>query len=189
MLKALTKYWWTFLVRAIFALLFGIAAFIWPGLTVAALVVLFGAFALVDGIFAVVNSVGGRSEDERWWVHFLEGLAGIGAGLVTFFWPGLTAFALLFIIAFWAIATGVFEITLAIRLRKEIEGEWALGLSGLLSVVFGGLLMARPGAGALALVWLIGAYAIAFSALLFVVALKLRKLGAGPDKVATAAAR
>jgi uncharacterized membrane protein HdeD (DUF308 family) len=108
--------------------------------------------------------------------------------VVTFFWPGLTAFALLFIIAFWAIATGDFEITLAIRLRKEIEGEWALGLSGLLSVVFGALLVARPGAGALALVWLIGAYAIVFSVLLFVVALKLRKLGAGPDKVVEVAA-
>jgi uncharacterized membrane protein HdeD (DUF308 family) len=187
MLRPLTKYWWTFLVRGIFALLFGIAAFLWPGLTIAALVTLFGAFALVDGIFAVVNSVGGRSENERWWVHLLEGIAGIGAGLVTFFWPGVTAVALLFIIAFWAIATGVLEIALAIRLRREIEGEWALGLSGLLSVLFGALLVARPGAGALAVVWIIGAYALAFSLLLFVVAFKLRKLGARDNVVAAAA--
>jgi uncharacterized membrane protein HdeD (DUF308 family) len=188
MLRAMTKYWWTFLVRGIVALLFGVAAFIWPGLTIAALITLFGAFALVDGIFAVINSVGGRAENERWWVHFLEGVAGIGAGLVTFFWPGVTAVALLFIIAFWAIWTGVFEIALAIRLRKEIEGEWALGLSGLLSVLMGALLMARPGAGALAVVWVIGAYALAFSVLLFLVAFKLRKLGAGLENVVAAGA-
>jgi uncharacterized membrane protein HdeD (DUF308 family) len=188
MLRALTKYWWTFLVRGIFALLFGIAAFLWPGLTLASLVVLFGAFALVDGILAVANSLGGRSQDRRWWVHFLEGLAGIGAGLVTFFWPGVTAVALLFIIAFWAIATGIVEVALAIRLRKEIEGEWALGLSGLLSIVFGMLLASRPAAGALAVVWIIGAYAVAFAALLFVVAFKLRRLGSTLDKVVEAPA-
>ena len=189
MLRVMTKYWWTFLVRGVFALLFGIAAFLWPGLTIAALVTLFGAFALVDGIFAVVSSIGGRSENDRWWAHLLEGILGIGAGLVTFFWPGVTAVALLFIIAFWAMATGIFEIALAIRLRKEIEGEWALGLSGLLSVVFGMLLVARPGAGALAVVWVIGAYAILFSALLFVLAFRLRKLGRGFERVAEAVAR
>ena len=186
MLKALTRFWWMFLLRGIFAVLFGLAAFTWPDLTIAVLVLLFGAYALADGIFALAGMFG-REDNDRWWVSLLEGVAGIGAGLITFFWPALTAVTLLFIIAAWAIMTGLLEVIAAIRLRKEMEGEWAFILSGILSVLFGVILVARPGAGALAMIWIIGAYALAFGVLLIFLALRIRKLGrALDDATATA---
>lgn len=184
MLKALTRYWWTFLVRGIVALLFGLGAFIWPGLTLGALVILFGIYALADGIVAIICMFSEGDEHDRRWVHLLEGVAGIGAGIIAFLWPGLTAVTLLFIIAAWAMMTGVFEMIAAIRLRKEIEGEWVFVLTGLLSVLFGALLMLRPGAGALAVIWLIGAYAIAFGILLVVLSFKIKKMGRALDAVA-----
>ena len=177
MLKALTKYWWTFLVRGIVAVAFGLGAFLWPGLTLRVLVILFGAYALTDGIIAITCMFSNRSENDRWWVHLLEGVAGIGAGLIAFFWPGLTVVTLLFLIAAWAIMTGVFEVIAAIRLRNEIQGEWAFILSGALSILFGALLMTRPGAGALAVIWIIAAYAIAFGILLVILSFKIKKMG------------
>jgi uncharacterized membrane protein HdeD (DUF308 family) len=176
MLSALTRHWWIFLVRGALAILFGLGAFFWPGITLAALVVLFGAFAFADGFMTLVAAIQGRAAIQHWWIYLLEGLAGIGAGVLTFFWPGITAVVLLAFIAAWAIVTGILEIVAAIRLRKEIEGEWALGLSGVLSILFGVILMARPGVGALAVVWLIGAYAIAFGIVMVVLSFKLRGL-------------
>jgi uncharacterized membrane protein HdeD (DUF308 family) len=163
-------------LRGLLAILFGLAAFLWPGLTLVVLVALFGAYALVDGVFAVIAGVTAAGEDERWWALLLAGIAGIAAGLVTFFWPGITALVLVYVIAAWALVTGALEIAAAVRLRKEIEGEWLLGLSGVLSVILGLMLVAWPDAGALAFVWMLGAYALVYGVLFIVLGLRLRGL-------------
>jgi len=172
--KILSRYWWMILIRGVLSVLFGIMVFSWPGISLLSLVLLFGSFILADGFGNVVTAIGGRHENENWWVLLLAGLAGAALGILTFFKPGVTALALLFYIAIWAIATGLLEIVAAIRLRKEIEGEFWLGLGGLASVVFGMLLVARPGQGALAVLWLIAAYAIAFGVILIILAFKAR---------------
>jgi uncharacterized membrane protein HdeD (DUF308 family) len=177
MFAILTRHWWMVALRGVLAILFGLATFLWPALSLAALVLLFGAYALVDGVFAVVLGIRAHGERERWWALVLEGLAGLAIGVITFIWPAITALALLYLIAFWAIITGGFEIGAAIRLRKLIEGEWLLGISGALSVLFGLLLVVMPGAGALAVLWLIGIYALIFGALLIGLGLRLRGLG------------
>jgi uncharacterized membrane protein HdeD (DUF308 family) len=180
--RTVIHYWWMILMRGIFAILFGIAAFIWPGPTIEMLVLLFGAYALVDGIFAVIVGIQQYGENERWWAVLLEGIAGIVLGVLTLLWPGTTATVLLAFIAAWAIVTGVLEIAAAVWLRKVIEGEWTLILAGALSVLFGVLLMLQPAAGALALVWLIGAYAIVFGMLFSFLAFELGRLGQTIDR-------
>ena len=182
MLRTITHYWWMILMRGILAILFGIAAFIWPGLTIEALVLLFGAYALVDGIFAVIVGIQQYGENERWWIVLLEGIAGIVLGVLTWFWPGTTATVLLAFIAAWAIVTGVLEIAAAVWLRKVIQGEWTLVLAGAASVLFGVLLILQPAAGALAIIWLIGAYAIVFGVLFSILAFELRRLGQTIDR-------
>jgi uncharacterized membrane protein HdeD (DUF308 family) len=177
LLERLAKHWWVFVVRGVLAILFGIGAFFWPGITVAALILVFGAYALADGVFSLIAAFANRGTREGFpWALLLIGLVGIGAGIVTFLYPGLTALALLFFIATWNILRGIFEIVVAIRLRKELEGEGWLMLGGAASVAFGLLLMLRPGAGALALLWLIGMFAIAFG--IVMVALGFRLKGA-----------
>jgi uncharacterized membrane protein HdeD (DUF308 family) len=173
----LSRNWWVLLLRGIVAIAFGVLTWMQPGISLAALVLLFGAYSLADGVLGAWAAVAGRKEHEHWWVLLLEGLVGIGVGILTLFAPGITALALLFYIAIWAIATGVLEIVAAIRLRKEIEGEWLLILGGLASVAFGVLLVARPGAGALAVLWIIAAYAVVFGAILVVLAFKARGFG------------
>ncbi len=174
MVVILARNWWALALRGLFAILFGLAAFAWPGITLGVLVLLYGAYALADGAFAVAAAVVGGTPGLPWWAMLAEGLFGIGVGVVTFLWPGITLFALLGLIAAWAIVTGVFEIVAAIRLRREIEGEWALGLGGVLSVLFGLGLVVAPGVWTLAVIWLIGAYAIAFGTLLLALAFRLR---------------
>jgi uncharacterized membrane protein HdeD (DUF308 family) len=175
--RAVGQNWWLFLLRGIAAIVFGVLAFILPGITLVTLVLLYGAFALVDGVFALVSAILGKvAVAPRWWL-VIVGLAGIGAGIVTFLWPGITALVLLFFIAGWAIANGIFQIIGAIQLRKEIDNEWWLILNGALSVLFGIALFVLPGAGALALIWLIGLYAIVYGILLIGFAFKVRKLG------------
>jgi uncharacterized membrane protein HdeD (DUF308 family) len=172
--KILSRYWWMVLLRAVVSILFGVVIFARPGISLHGLVLLFGAFVLVDGIGSVITALSGRAEHETWWVLLLGGLAGIGVGVLTFMSPGTTALALLFFIAVWAIATGLLQIVAAVRLRKEIQGEFWLGLGGLASVVFGCLLLSRPGDGALAVLWLIGAYAIASGVILLILAFAAR---------------
>jgi uncharacterized membrane protein HdeD (DUF308 family) len=170
----LSHNWWVLLLRGIVAILFGVLTFMQPGISLASLVLLFGAYALADGALAAWTAVSHRKDRENWWVLLLEGLLGIGVGAITLLKPGVTALVLLFYIAIWAIATGVLEIVTAIRLRNEIEGEWMLVLAGLASVAFGVVMMAAPGAGALAVLWLIASYAIVFGALFVLLAFKVR---------------
>jgi uncharacterized membrane protein HdeD (DUF308 family) len=170
----LARNWWALVVRGLFGVLLGIAAFAWPRSFFAALVLLFGAYALVDGVFALVAALVGRPRGMPWWALLVEGLAGVAVGGITFAWPWITGLSLLYLIAAWAIVTGVFEIVAAIQLRKEIRGEWLLALSGVLSILFGVLLAAFPGAGEVAITWLIGAYAIVFGVLLIILGFELR---------------
>ena len=176
MLLTLTRYWWAVVLRGVAAVLFGLMALIWPGITVIVLVALFGAYALVDGIIGLGTAVfGGRQRGRRGWL-VVEGIAGVLAGIFTFAWPGVTALVLLWLIAAWAVVTGVLEIVAAVRLRREIQGEWLLALSGVISVLFGILLAVWPAAGALSVVFVIGIYAIVFGVALVGLGLRLRRL-------------
>src|SRR5262245_10068649 len=171
----LSRSWWMLLLRGLAAITFGALTWLQPRISLAALVLLFGAYSMADGVLSISTAIAGRKDHEYWWVLLLRGLLGAGVGVLTFLAPGLTALALLFYIALWAISTGTLEIVAAIRLRKEIEGEWFLFLTGLASVVFGVALMSRPGAGALAVLWLIASYAIVFGVLIVVLAFRARK--------------
>ena len=170
----LSRNWWMLLLRGVVAIIFGLLLITRPGISLLTLVYLFGAFALVDGVAGTITAIGGRREHDKWWVLLLAGLAGIVLGILTFMNPGITALVLLLYIAIWAILSGVFQVMAAIRLRKEIEGEFWLGLAGAVSVAFGLLLVARPGAGALAVVWMIGGYAVALGVILVLLAFKVR---------------
>ncbi len=174
MLHELAKNWWLILLRGICAIIFGVLTFAWPGVTLVTLVLLYGAFALADGIFALGAAIAGRTPEPRWWLA-LVGILGILAGVVTLFWPGMTAIVLLIFIAAWAIASGVMQIVGAIRLRKEIDDEWLLIASGVLSVLFGLVLLARPGLGALSMIFVIGAFAIVYGILEVMFSLRLRR--------------
>ena len=153
-------------------MLFGLAALFWPGITLYVLIIFFGAYALVDGVFAI--SAGIRGSGGRRWVFLAEGVLGILAGLIAFFYPGMTAFVLLYVIAFWAILTGLLRIVMAIWLRREIENEWFLVLSGVISVLFGVILAALPGPGLLALVWVVGIYELILGVALIVLGFEVR---------------
>lgn len=180
LLRELAENWWLILLRGICAILFGVLVFLWPGMTLISLVLLYGVFALADGALAIAAATVGGTVAPRWWLAIV-GLLGIAAGILTFAWPGMTALVLLLFIAGWAIATGVLQIVGAIRLRKEIDNEWLLIASGALSVLFGLVVMVRPGAGALALLYVIGAYAIAYGILLSWLALRLRRHSRGAN--------
>jgi len=177
MSEALARYWWAVALRGFAAVLFGIMALIWPGLTVIVLVALFGAYVLVDGVITVGTAIFGNraTAGRRAWL-VVEGISSIAIGVITFVWPSVTALVLLWLISAWAIVTGVFEIAAAIRLRSEIRGEWLMALSGVLSVLFGIALAVWPNAGALTVVFLIGIYAIVFGAVLIGLGLRLRRL-------------
>jgi uncharacterized membrane protein HdeD (DUF308 family) len=162
-------------LRGAIAILFGLAALLRPGIALEALILLFGAYALVDGVFSIVGVFGGTRSGTPRWLLLVEGVAGILAGVIAFVFPILTAVVFLYLIAAWAIVTGIAEIATAIRLRQEIQGEWALIVGGILSVLFGVVLgVVGPFAGILSLIWLIGAYAIAFGVLLLAAAFRVR---------------
>jgi uncharacterized membrane protein HdeD (DUF308 family) len=175
LLEALSKNWWAVALRGVSAILFGVFAIAWPGVTLASFVLLFGVFAIADGLFALVAVFSGGS-GRPWWALVLKGIASFAAAAVALLLPGITALALLFVIAFWAIVIGLMELMVAIRLRKEIQGEMFLALSGVVSILFGALLIARPGEGALALTWMIGAYAIGFGLLMVALSFRLKGL-------------
>jgi uncharacterized membrane protein HdeD (DUF308 family) len=174
-LDSLARNWWAVALRGLAGILFGIITFVSPAISLAALVLLFGAYAFADGVLSIVSAVRRRGAD-RWWLLLLQGIVGIAAGVVTWLWPGITAITLLFVIAAWALAGGALQVAAAIRLRKVITGEWLLALSGVLSIALGVLLVAFPGPGALALVIWMGAYAFVFGILLMVLGFKLRGL-------------
>lgn len=170
----LARWWWTFILRGILAIAFGILSFFAPLLGIAVLVGLFGAWALIDGATSIVAGIRTRGQDRSWWLEILEGIAGIAAGLLALIFPTFAADVLVLIIAAWAIVTGLFEILAAIRLRRQIRGEIWLGLAGVASILFGIVLVLFPAAGALSLVWLIGGSAMAFGAFLLVLGWRLR---------------
>lgn len=173
LLHSLAKHWWVLLLRGIAAIVFGVLAFAWPGITIVSLVILYGAYALVDGVFSIIAAISGGTPAPRWWLAIV-GVAGILAGIISFAMPGMVAIYLLLFMGAWAIVSGVFEIIGAIRLRKEIDNEWMLILHGVLTVLFGIILVAMPGTGALALIWVIGAYAVAAGVIMVALSFKLK---------------
>ena len=183
----LSRNWWLFLLRGLAGIIFGIITFIAPGISLAALVLLFGAYALLDGGFALWSAIRRRGQD-RWWVLLLQGILGIAAGVLTLTLPAISALALLYVIAAWALVTGALEIAAAIRLRKVIAREWLLVLSGIASIVLGVLLALNPAAGALAVALWIGAYALVTGALLVGLSFRLRSWGKAPRTGAPRAA-
>ena len=176
MIEALKRYWWVPVIRGISGIVFGIIAFAYPGLALATLVLLFGAWVLIDGIFRVVGATAGRASDPDWGFHLIIGILGVVVGILTFRAPRITALALIIYVAAWALMIGAAEIALAVKLRREIKGEWFLILMGLASIVFAVLLLWNPGPGALALLWLIASYAIVFGVLAIFFGFRLRSL-------------
>jgi uncharacterized membrane protein HdeD (DUF308 family) len=173
MLTLLSRNWWLVALRGVIAILFGLLTLLYPTIALGSLVLLFGAYAIVDGVAAVWSSFQHRAE-QGWWTHMLEGVVSVIAGIVAFVYPVMTAVILLYVVAIWAIMTGIFEIWAAIQLRKEITGEFWMGLSGLLSVIFGIVLIANPGPGIFAVLWIVSIYAIAFGVFLVMLAFRLR---------------
>jgi uncharacterized membrane protein HdeD (DUF308 family) len=174
--------WWSVALRGVAALIFGVLMLIRPGAGVFALVILFGAYSLVDGVFSLVMAVRGARRGRRWGSLVFVGLAGIAAALVAFLWPGITVLAFMLLIAAWAIVIGVAEIAAAIRLRKQIRGEWLLGLTGVLSIALGVSLFLFPAAGALTFAIWIGAWALVLGAVLIGLGFKLRAWRSAPDR-------
>lgn len=170
----LARNWRILLWRGIAGILFGILALLWPGLTLLTLLFVYGAYALIDGVFALIAACTGGALLPRWWL-LLVGVIGIGAGVVIFTYPGASLLVLTMFVGFWAIAHGIFEVIGAIQLRKEIDNEWWLILSGILSVAFGVLLVWNPGVSAVAMIWILGVYALIFGIAATIFALRLRK--------------
>jgi uncharacterized membrane protein HdeD (DUF308 family) len=187
MLHSLARHWWVLLLNGVFAIAFGIMAVAWPGLTLVALIMLFAVYCIADGITAIMAAFN-KKERGHWLPMFLLGIVSIIVGIGAIAWPGLTAIALVMFIAAWSIVKGVFEIVAAVELRKEIDNEWLLILAGVVSILFGIVLFARPGQGALALVWVIGFFAIARGALLVMLSLRLRGVNQGLTRAAAGTA-
>src|SRR3990170_6797892 len=164
----LARWWWTFILRGILAIAFGVLAFFAPGIGIAMLVGLFAAWALIDGAMCLYTGIRTRETDRSWWLEVLEGIVSIAAGVIALLFPVLAAEVLVIIIGVWAVVTGVFQIWAAIRLRERIKGEFWLGLAGVASILFGVILFVYPAAGALSLVWLIGSFAIVFGVFLII---------------------
>jgi uncharacterized membrane protein HdeD (DUF308 family) len=175
MLITLVRNWWLLALRGVCAVIFGFLAFVWPGLTLRVIILIYGAYAFVQGVLLIIAAVTHKEGPGLpWWALLLEGLLGIAAGVICFVMPGIAAITLVFLVAGWAIMTGILQLIAAIRLRKEIEGEFWLGLTGVLSILFGLLLVFRPGIGLLTVTWLIGGYAVVFGIFLIALAFRLK---------------
>jgi uncharacterized membrane protein HdeD (DUF308 family) len=174
MLQTLARNWWAIVLRGIFAVLFGLGTFFWPGITLAVLVLLYGGYLFIDGILAILWTLARGRQGGFSWGVLLAGLASLGAGILTLLWPGVTAIALLYLIAAWAIVRGLFEILAAFHLRREMRNEWLLALNGALSVALGVVLIVAPGAGALAVLWLIGSFAIVVGIVMIALGFRLK---------------
>jgi uncharacterized membrane protein HdeD (DUF308 family) len=174
MLHALARNWWTWLIRGIAAVIFGVLAFLWPGLTWVSIAILFGAYALVDGVFAIVATFRAAETQQRWWPFLIEGIVGLLIAAITFYDVGITIVALYWTIAAWAFITGIFEIVAALQLRKHIANEIWLILGGIASIVFGCLMLLYPIAGAVVIMWIVAAYAIVFGFIMIAFSLRLR---------------
>jgi len=170
------NYWLVLLVRGILAILFGIVALVWPGWTILALIYVFGAYALIDGVMAVANSIQDRSASSNWWLLLIRGIIGIIIGLLVFFWPGLTAIVLFTLIGTWAIVIGVFELLAAFVLPGDLRLEWSFVLGGILSIILGLIFIRQPVVGMLSLVWVLGIFAVAYGLVQLVHALRYRSL-------------
>ena len=170
----LARNWWVVLLRGVAGIIFGLATFFAPEISLTALVLVFGAYAFLDGVLALISAIRRRGATDHWWLLVLEGVMGVAVGVLTFVWPDITALALLYLIAAWALVTGGLEIAAAIRLRKVITGEWLLVLTGIASVALGVLLILFPEPGALAVVLWIGAYALVSGVLLIALGIRLR---------------
>ncbi|AJF00099.1 HdeD family acid-resistance protein [Pandoraea apista] len=179
MLRLLSKYWWLLVLRGVLAVIFGIAAFALPGVTIAVLVLCFGAFSFVDGIFSLGAAWSARQEHADWWLPLLQGIAGIVIGVLTYLNPALTAVALLIYIVAWSFVAGILQVAAGIALRREVKGELWVILSGVFSILFAIFIMWQPGAGALALIWAIGSWAIVWGVLLVMAGFKLRGVAHG----------
>jgi uncharacterized membrane protein HdeD (DUF308 family) len=172
---AIARNWWAMVIRGVLGIAIGIATFIWPAITFAALVFLFAGYAFVDGVVSLAGAFRAVEAHERWGALLFEGIVGLGAGVVTVLWPGITAIGLVFVIAAWAVVTGVAEIMLAVRLRRHVSGEWLLALAGSASVIFGVMILTLPAMGALVLAIWFGIYAVFFGLTLVALGFRLRR--------------
>ncbi len=170
--------WWIFTVRGVFAVLFGLAALVWPGLTLLALIILWGAYAFFDGAITLYLALTHKEWPARWAVGLI-GALGLVTGLVALFWPGITATALLLLIAAWALVTGVLQVVDAIRLRQVMTNEWFYVVTGALTALLGVLLLMNPAAGAMAFVITIGAFAVLWGVVLVLFSLRLKQFDGG----------
>jgi uncharacterized membrane protein HdeD (DUF308 family) len=170
----LARNWWSLVIRGIVGILLGIISFAWPGITLRALVLLFGAYVLINGVMSFVGAVRAAGVRERWGALLFEGVVGILAAVVTVLWPAITALALVYIIAIWAIFSGAAEIAAAVRLRRHISNEWLLGLAGVLSILFGVLMAAAPAIGAVVIAVWFGAYALVLGVVLVALGIRMR---------------
>ena len=177
MLHMLSKLWWVLALRGLCALAIGVGAFVVPAATLAALVLVFGVYALVEGCLLLATAFGGQHRSHDRWPTLLQGSLGVAVGVLTLFNPAITALGLLLYIAAWLLAQGVLQIVVAMRLREELHGEWWLILGGIASVLLAGVLLWRPEAGVLAVLWWIGAWAIVWGITLIFAALRVRKWG------------
>jgi uncharacterized membrane protein HdeD (DUF308 family) len=179
---AFTQNWWLFLVRGIAAIAFGVISIVWPDISLTAIAILFGIYALIDGAGAIWAAFQKGLDTQHRWFFGLEGVAAIIVGVISLVIPEITALSLVILIGIWGIATGVAEIGAAIRLRKMIQDEWVLGLLGVLSILTGVVILVWPDAGAVAIAWVIGVYAIVFGIGLIMLAMRLRKVHTAATK-------
>jgi uncharacterized membrane protein HdeD (DUF308 family) len=182
--NTLSRKWWLVVLRGVLATLFGLTAFIWPAITWVVLIMMFGIYALMDGLVAVGTGLSRAKDSPRWWAFLIEGLISIAAAVVALIWPQLTGLIMVLVIAGWAVLTGILEIIAAIRLRHEISNEWLLALGGLVSIALGVLLFLRPVVGGIAIIWTIAAYAVIFGVLLIALGFRLRNQNLLADRQA-----